>query len=179
LIIDIIYIVLLAMALFKGYRKGLVLAIFSIVGFIVGLAAALKLSAVVAGWLGDSTNISAKWLPVISFLGVFIVVVLIIRTAGKVLESTIEWAFLGWVNKLGGIVLYAAAYTIIYSVFLFYAEKLNLFSAETIKASVCYSFIEPWAPTIMNGIGAVIPWFKDMFIQLQNFFEKVSGNLKS
>lgn len=167
------------MALIKGFQKGLVLAIFSIVGFIVGLAAALKLSAVVANWLDGTTNISAKWLPVISFLLVFIIVILIIRTAGKALESTIEWALLGWVNKLGGILLYAAAYTIVYSVMLFYAEKLHLFSADTIKASVCYAYIEPLAPAIMNGIGAIIPWFKDMFTQLQDFFEKVSGNLKS
>ena len=178
MILDVIYIVLLVMALVKGYSKGLVLAVFSIVAFVVGLAAALKLSAVVASWLGDTTSISAKWLPVVSFLLVFIVVVIIIRTAGKVLESTVEWAFLGWVNKLGGILLYAVAYTIVYSVFLFYAEKLQLFSTSTITSSVCYPYIEPLAPSIMNGIGTVIPWFKDMFAELGAFFEKVSGNLK-
>lgn len=166
------------MALIKGYKKGLVLAIFSIIAFIVGLAAALKLSSVVAVWLDDATNISARWLPVISFLAVFIAVVLIIRSVGKIIETAVDWAFLGWANKLGGIILYAAAYTIIYSVFLFYADKLNLFSAETIRASVSYSFIQPWGPVVINAIGAVVPWFKDMFTQLQSFFEKLSVNLK-
>jgi membrane protein required for colicin V production len=166
------------MALIKGYKKGLVLAIFSIIAFIVGLAAALKLSTVVAGWLGDSTNISAKWLPVISFLAVFVVVIIIVRSVGKIIESAVDWAFLGWANKLGGIILYAAAYTIIYSVILFYSDKLHLISEQTIQSSVTYAFIQPWAPVVMNAIGTVVPWFKDMFVQLQSFFEKLSVNLK-
>lgn len=178
MVIDIIYAVLLAIAIFKGFSKGLVMALFSIIAFIVGLAAALKLSVTVAGWLDDATNISGKWLPVISFLLVLIVVILIIRSVGKIVETAFEWALMGWVNKLGGIILYAAAYTIIYSVLLFYAEKLNLFSKNTIEASVSWPFIRPLAPAIMDGIGAVIPWFKNMFTDLQAFFEKLSGDLK-
>ena len=178
MVIDIIYAVLMVMAIFKGFSKGLVMALFSIIAFIVGLSAALKLSVVVASWLDDATNISGKWLPVISFLVVLIVVILIIRMVGKMIEMAFDWAWMGWVNKLGGIVVYAAAYTIIYSVLLFYAEKLNLFSKETIGASVTYSLIRPLAPAIMDGIGAVIPWFKNMFTDLQAFFEKISSNLK-
>jgi membrane protein required for colicin V production len=176
--IDIIYLLLMVAAVIKGFTRGLVVAVFSIVAFIIGLAAALKLSAVVASWLGNSTNISTRWLPILSFLLVFIAVVLIIRTAAKFIENTIEWAFLGWVNKLGGIIVYVLAYTIIYSILLFYAEKIQLLSAGTISSSICFSYIQPIGPLIIDGLGTVIPWFKNMFVELQAFFERVSGNLK-
>jgi len=53
---------------------------------------------------------------------------------------------------------------------LFYAIQLNVIKQETILASASYSFIEPWGPYAINGLGKVIPWFRDMFQQLKDFF---------
>jgi uncharacterized protein YqeY len=75
MIIDILVLIFLVMAVIKGLRRGLIVAVFSIFAFIAGIAAAMKLSVVVAGYLKDSVNISAKWLPFISFAVVFIGVV--------------------------------------------------------------------------------------------------------
>jgi membrane protein required for colicin V production len=170
MIIDITFAILLALACFKGYKKGLVVALFSFIGLMIGLAAALKLSAVVADHLKNSVNVSAKWLPFLSFILVFIVVVLLIRLGAKLIEKMLEAALLGWANRLGGILLYALIYTIILSIFLFYAEKINLLKAATIKDSTCYSFIEPWGSTLIKWFGKVIPAFKNIFTQLEDFF---------
>ena len=86
---------------------------------------------------------------------------------------------LGWVNKLGGIVFYVALYTIVFSVLLFYAENMQLLQPETINKSVTYSFVQPWGPKVINGMGAVIPIFKDMFAELEKFFEHVAGEISS
>lgn len=162
------------MAVFKGLSKGFIVAVFSVLAFIIGLAAAMKLSTVVAGYLGSSTNISAKWLPFISFLAVFLLVVMLVRLVAKLIEKSVEFALLGWLNRFLGIVLYAALYITIFSILLFYAVQMNLLKAETILASRTYSFIEPWGPYAINGLGAVIPWFKDMFEELKQFFAGVS-----
>ena len=76
MLIDFAFAALLILAIIKGYQKGLIIAIFSIIAFIVGLAAALKLSTVVAAYLKDSISISAKWLPFIAFALVFFIVVI-------------------------------------------------------------------------------------------------------
>ena len=68
MLIDFIFAALMVIACIKGYQRGLILAVFSIVAFIIGLAAALKLSTVVADWMKDSISVSAKWLPFISFV---------------------------------------------------------------------------------------------------------------
>lgn len=172
MLIDIIFLLLLIAALIKGYKKGLVVAVFSIIALIIGLAAALKLSVVVSNYLGRATNISERWLPFISFAAVFVGIIILVRLLAKIVESAFEIVLLGWVNKLGGIIFYALAYTLIYSVLLFYAEKLQVISTDTINQSISLAYIKPFAPIIINGIGAVIPWFKDMFAQLGHFFEK-------
>lgn len=174
MIIDIVFIIMLIMAVIKGWQRGLVIAIFSVIGLIVGIVAAMKLSALVAEWLKDSTSISAKWLPFISFAVVFLGAVLLIRLGANLLESTLEVALLGWANKLGGILLYIIIYTLAYSVLLFYAEQLKLIGAASIQQSVTYAYIQPLGPWVVDGIGKLIPAFKDMFTELEAFFERIA-----
>lgn len=177
MLIDFTFAALLILAIIKGYQKGLILAIFSILAFIIGLAAALKLSTIVAAYLKDSISVSAKWMPFIAFALVFLVVVLLVRLGAKLVEKTFQAVLLGWVNRIGGILLYAALYLIILSIFIFYAEKLQLLQPATIQSSVTYKFIQPWGPKLMDNIGSLIPFFKDMFTQLGDFFNSLSNKI--
>lgn len=171
--IDIIFFVLMALAVFKGYSKGFIVALFSVVGFFIGLAAALKLSSYVAQQLSGSLSVSSKWLPVLSFMLVFIAVLLLVRLGARMIQGGVEMVMLGWLNRIAGIVLFALLYSILYSVFLFYAVQLKLFSEETIATSNIYNYIQPLGPKLIDSLGTIIPWFKDMFAQLQQFFETV------
>jgi membrane protein required for colicin V production len=177
MLLDIILLVLLILAVIKGYQRGLIVGVFSLIAIIVGLAAAIKLSTVVAEYIGKAVKISDTWLPVISFAVVFILVVLLIRLGANMLQKTVEIALLGWVNRLGGILLYVAIYLIVYSVILFYVEQVKLIQPETIQNSATYTFIQPWGPRVINGFATVIPFFKDMFAELQSFFSGVAQKI--
>ena len=174
MVLDIIVAIILILAAIKGYRQGLIVALFSVIAFIVGLAAALKLSVVVAGYIGDAVKISDKWLPIISFAVVFLIVVLLVRLGARFIEKSVELAMLGWLNKLGGILLYAGLYLLIFSILIFYADQLGFIKPETKTDSVTYSYIQPWGPKLMDGIGNIIPVFKGMFQDLEDFFDGVS-----
>ena len=132
-----------------------------------------------AGYIGSAVNISNEWLPLVSFVAVFVVVVIIIRLGAKALEKTAETVMLGWANKLGGVVFYAAIYLIIFSILLFYLQHMKLLQPATIAQSATYSFVQPFGPKVINGIGVVIPFFKDMFVDLENFFSGVATNIPS
>ena len=170
MIIDIFFMLLLLLACFKGYSKGLIVALFSIIGFIAGLAAALKLSAYAAEKLSGSFNTSGKWLPFVSFLLVFLVVVLLVNLGARLLQKSVEMIMLGWANRLGGILLFIVLYSILLSVFLFYAVQLHFLSDEALAASVTYPYLKPIGPAVIDGLGTVVPIFKNLFTQLQDFF---------
>lgn len=176
--LDLLFVIILVLAIFKGYQRGLIVGIFSFIAVIIGLAAALKLSAVVAGYIGDTIKVSNEWLPVISFAGVFILVVLLIRLGANMIQKTVEISMLGWVNRLGGILFYIAIYGMVYSVVLFYAEQLKLLEPDTIEKSATYSYVQPWGPKIINGFASVVPIFKDMFTELQSFFDGVAKKME-
>ena len=175
--IDTLFLLAMIAALFKGYTKGLVVAVFSFAAIIIGLAAALKLSSAVAVWLKTSTSISSYWLPFLSFALVMFAVVLLVRMGAKVVEKTMQFAMMGWVNKLGGILLYAALYISLLSVVVFFFNEMHLLKQETITASRTYSFIQPWGPKVIAGFAKIIPMFKDVFQQLENFFQSNARTL--
>ena len=174
MILDIIVAVILILAIIKGYRQGLIVALFSFIAFFIGLAAALKLSVVVADYLGKSVKVSDKWLPIISFAVVFLIVVLLVRLGARFIQKTVELAMLGWLNRLGGILLYTGLYILIFSVLIFYADQLGFIKPETKNESVTYAYIQPWGPKLMEGLGKIIPIFKGMFNDLEDFFDGVS-----
>lgn len=179
MLIDILYALAICFAIWHGWQRGLILGVFSLVAIIIGLAAAMKLSTAVAGWIGKSVNVSQEWLPFISFILVFILVVLLIRLAAKAIEKSVQTVLLGWANKLGGIVFYAAVYTLVFSVLLFYAEQMKFLQPETVQQSVTYKYVQPWGPKVIDGFGDVIPFFKDMFEKLELFFDGVAKKISA
>ena len=179
MLLDLIFAVIIVLAIIKGYQRGLVVGLFSLVAVIIGLAAAMKLSTVVAGYIGKNVKVSDQWLPIISFAVVFLIIILLIRLGAKAIEKVVQVAMLGWVNRLCGIVLFAAIYIVVFSVLLFYAEQMKLIQPETINKSVTYSFVQPWGPKAINGFGSIIPVFKDMFGELEHFFDGVAKKIST
>jgi len=177
MLLDIVFAVVLVLAIIKGCQRGLVVGLFSLVSVIIGLAAAVKLSAAVAGYIGEAVKVSEEWLPVIAFAAVFIVVVILIRLGANAIEKAVEVVMLGWLNKLAGVFLYVTIYTIVFSVLLFYAEQIKLIQPATIEKSVTYSYIQPWGPKVIDGLGSLIPFFKNMFDELSTFFSGVADNI--
>src|SRR5687767_9837351 len=143
MLIDIILLGLMIMAVVKGLQRGFIVALFSMIAFVVGLVAALKLSTVVAAYLDDSINVSARWLPFLAFGLVFIVVVLLVRLLAALIQSTMELAMLGWINRVAGIFLYAIMYILIFSVLLFFAVQMHFIDQDTLDNSSTYPYIRP------------------------------------
>lgn len=175
--LDLVFVIILILAVIKGYHRGLIVGLFSFIAVIIGLAAAMKLSAIAANYIGTAVKISDKWLPMISFAVVFIGVVLLIRLGANLIQKTVEITMLGWVNRVGGVILYAAIYIIVYSVVLFYLEQVKWVQQDTIDKSITYVFVQPWGPKAVNTFAMVVPVFKDMFAELSSFFDGVAQKL--
>jgi membrane protein required for colicin V production len=174
MLIDFISIALIILSIVKGLRKGLVVAVFSLLAFVIGLAAALKLSAVVAEYMGANTSISERWLPMLAFLIIFFLVALLVRLGARAIETAMRMTMLGWLNRLGGLVFYLLLYFLVYSIILFYATQLHIIKTETIQTSTTYPLIYPMAPIVMDAIGQVVPFFKNTFSDLEGFFDRLS-----
>jgi len=102
----------------------------------------------------------------------------LIRLGAKLIEKAFQVVLLGWLNRIGGIVLYSVLYIIIFSIFIFYAEKLQLIQPGTIQSSQTYNFVQPWGPAVMDNFGKLIPVFKNMFTELGDFFNTIPNKIQ-
>jgi membrane protein required for colicin V production len=175
MVIDIIFIILILAAVIRGTQRGLIVAVFSFIACVAGLAAAVKLSAVLAIYMENHYQLSSKWVPIFSFLLIFLAVVLAVRWIADFVDSVVDMVLMQWLNRLGGAALYLVLFISVYSVILFYGTRSGIITQHAIRGSFSYRFVEPWGPAILSKIGAVIPFFRNMFLQLEDFFSRLAS----
>ena len=169
--IDISYVITVLIAFYLGWKKGLIGAAFSLLAFIIGLAAAIKLSALMAGMLEGHLSASTRWLPFLSFIIIFILVAFLVKLTGSAIQKAVNLIIPSWINRFAGSIIYILLFSIVFSVFLFFFTQLHLIQKPVTDASISYEYIQPFANQVFNKLGSVIPWFKNGFGALQHFFE--------
>lgn len=169
--IDIVFIFIVALACYKGIKKGFIKSIISFITFFIGFFVATKFSATVAVYLTKHQWVNYKWIPFLSFVLVLCLVFLAMNLLGKILEKSAELILLGWFNKLAGLMLYLFMYGLLYSMVLYYLNQLNLLSDKQINTSFFYNKLAPIAPLVLDQIGKWIPIFKNMGYQVEEYMK--------
>lgn len=173
MLIDGLLAIVMLWALFKGYKNGLLVGIFSFAALFIGLAAAVKLSAWVAREAEQRMQWHSAWLPFLAFLAVLVSVIIMVRIAAKLIETAMQTLLVGWINTLGGIIMYGLLYGTLFSVVLFYFEKLHIIGPNEITASHAYPYIHQMGPVAIDALGKLLPFFKGMFAELSDYFGRL------
>lgn len=101
-LMDIILGILLLMGLWKGLKNGLLVELASIIALIAGIYGAIHFSYIAGDYLSQKTDWNEQYLNLIAFAITFIIIVIAVHMAGKVLTKIASFAMLGIVNKLAG-----------------------------------------------------------------------------
>ncbi|MGB5929860.1 MAG: CvpA family protein, partial [Cyclobacteriaceae bacterium] len=88
--LDIILLILLAIGAFQGYRKGLLLSIFSFLALVLAVIGAIKLFDIAEEWLIQMLNNDAMYIPVLAFALVFILILTVVTSIGRLLKKVID-----------------------------------------------------------------------------------------
>lgn len=175
--LDIIGISLILIFFIRGYMKGIIVAVFAMLAIVLGIICSLKLSSLLATYLLEKHIVTSGWAQLASYVVIFIGIVFLVRLLAKAIESSFEAVMLGWVNKGIGGLLYAAMATMVWSSFLWIANRMQLIEPDTIAASKTYPYLSQVAPWVFEHIGKLWPMVKDIFHDLGTFFDKVNGQI--
>jgi membrane protein required for colicin V production len=104
-IIDLIIIIPLLYGAWKGFKKGFVMELFTILALLVGLYAAFHFSDKITEMIVGKTHEKPGYLPAISFLLLFLAVGAMVYFGGKALEQVLKIAQLSFLNKGIGAVI--------------------------------------------------------------------------
>lgn len=177
MLIDISFLVLTGLALYKGLSRGFIVGIFSFIAYFIGLAAALKLSEYGARLLSGEDKEPALWMPVVSFLLIFLAVVIVVNLMARFIRSLVKAATLGWADKLGGFLLFFIIYSFILSILLFYFTEAGWLSEEVKNKSRIYPVAIKIGPAMTDLLGNIIPAFKNLFEDLKDFFDNLKEKI--
>ena len=102
--IDIILIIPLIYGAWRGFKKGLVIELFTLLALLVGIYCAIHFSNYTTVWLQDTFNWDGEYVPVVAFTCTLLVVGAGVFFAGKLVEKAVKVIALGMVNKILGAV---------------------------------------------------------------------------
>lgn len=175
--LDIIGLIILIAFFVQGYRKGIIVALFSLLAFVLGLICALKLSHKLAGYLFAEGWVTSSWAQIISYVLLFAGVVWLVRLGGRAIQRSFEAVMLGLPNRLVGGLLYAFIGAFVWSACLWLANQVHALAPETIAQSKTFEWFIPVAPWVFAHVGMVLPFAKDILSDLHHFFDGVNQHL--
>jgi membrane protein required for colicin V production len=112
---DIIVALVLGYSLIRGLFRGLVKEVASIIGVLGGFFAAYSYYADGAHYLARVVS-NPAYRNILAFLIIFCVVLVIVNVIAMVLKYLLQIVFLGWLDRLGGVVFGLAKGVLIVSV---------------------------------------------------------------
>jgi membrane protein required for colicin V production len=124
-ILDIIIGLLLLYGLYKGIKNGLLVELASLIALIAGLYGAIHFSYIVGEYLAKNMDWNERYMNTASFLITFIIIVLVVNLAGKLLTKIADFAMLGLLNKIAGGIFGALKVAVILGALLIFFDRTN------------------------------------------------------
>lgn len=154
--LDIIILIPLIIGSWRGYKKGFVIELFTLLALLVGIYCGIHFSDYMSDILNESIGITSKYLPAISFTLTFLLVGAMVFFGGKMIEKALKLVALGMLNKIAGLVFGLVKFLFIMSAIIVilesYDEKGNFIPDEIKEGSILYS---PIKNTSLNTIPAL------------------------
>lgn len=154
--LDLLLLIPIGWAIWKGWRNGFVMELFSMLSLFVGLYAAIHTSNWVARFLRDKVEVKAEYLPVISFILVLLVVIIGLYFLGKLITKTVKAGGGEKMNNLGGAFFSLSKFLLAMSVaFIFFNmldAKYGLLPEEQKKRSYFYEPIYNFSLFLLPSI---------------------------
>ena len=167
-VIDILILVPIIYAAWRGFKHGLIIEIFTLLALFVGLYAGIHFSDMTSKFLRTSVGMTSKYVPVIAFTITFLGIGAMIYYLGKTIEKIIKVTQLTPINKLAGVFFSVLKYLYILSTFLVllesYDEKIGFFPTKIKEKSLLYH-------PILQVSKISIPGMKESTIFVHNLLD--------
>jgi len=169
--LDLFVIISLCIAIFKGWQRGLLLGLVSTLGMVVGVLVAFKFTTVVITQPWMEPYRDTPWMSMAVFALLVMLTMIIANIIARLIQKSMELAMMGWINRLGGVILFCLMSLFTLSCFVMIAGKVSPKWEESMKDSKSYALIQPIAPMVIDGVGSIWPWIKDAVDDLDHYFE--------
>lgn len=176
--VDVVILLLLGLGAYEGYKKGLLMSIVGLLGFVLAIILGVYFMEGVSKWLATETDEAAFGLPVLAFLLIFFSTLFLANLAGKALKKMMALVLLGGLDSLGGAVLGIVRTGFFISLFIWVLGKIEMEPfKDWEKKSEYLSYIRQLTPGVLEILSPILPAVKEAGQELLEKVEKGTGNL--
>lgn len=150
--VDIVLIIPLIWFAYKGFTKGLIIELATLLALLAGIYIAAHFSNYTADFLNNEMNIHSEYMSIISFALTFIGVILLVMLFGKSLEKVINILLLSFVNKITGAAFGLIKVAFVLSVLIMILGNFDLeeklITSDLREGSLLYKPVKKIAPIV-------------------------------
>jgi membrane protein required for colicin V production len=150
--LDIILAIPLLWTIYRGFTKGFILSLASLLALLLGIYGAINFSDLLAAPINNLLHPDPKYLQIIAFAVAFILIVLIVHLIAFFLDRLVKAVALGFVNRMAGVLFNLIKMAFILSVIMslldYLGQHKSLIPQKDKEESVLYIPISKVAPFI-------------------------------
>jgi membrane protein required for colicin V production len=168
---DLLLLMPLAVGAVKGFRRGIVLEVASLVAFVLGVIGGLKLLGTAIPLVRHYVGEAFGMLPLVSFLLVFALIAWGVHLAGNLLKTMLHLTPLGMLDNLLGGAAGVLKWVLGLSLLLYAAGLAGLpLGSKLAQDSLVLPVVKQATPVALNVVGAVMPFASELLSTLRNVF---------
>lgn len=145
-----------------GFRKGLLLEIFGVLAFVLAIIGGFKLMETGMVYLSEYFENFDQLLPFISFLVIFLAIIILVNMLGKLLKKMIDLTLLGGFDKFAGAILGLVKWAIGVSILLWLVNNFGIELPGQEEELVLYPFLTELGPKLIASLDVVLPFAQEM-----------------
>lgn len=154
--LDILILLPLALAGFKGFRKGLIKELSGIIALIAGLILSKMYAPTLHDWLHPLLNLDTEIVLGIAFVLIFVGVVIVVNFTGSKLTALIKMVALGMINRIAGMLFGILKALVIVCCAIYLLESFNLLDMILPVDIASESLLMPIIEQLINEVFPVI-----------------------
>ena len=170
-VIDIIILIPLLFGAYRGYKKGLLMELVSILSLILATVLSFKLLDQGIELLGEYLGKNQSFLPYLAFVLIFVLVLYLVTYIGKATKSFLDVTVIGKLDDVAGAILGALKWAFAFSVLLWLTQSagINLPEEQT-KEAIIYPYLSLYGPQVIDFFASFLP-------QAKNIIESIKEKL--
>lgn len=164
--LDIVIAIILLIGIYKGYRNGFLMGLISLLAIVLGIFGGFKLMGEGMLFLQKEFNADTSVLPYLSFLLIFIIIVVLVNLFGKLIKTSIDKTMFGVVDEILGAALGGIKWLFLLSVLFWIVDSMDFEPwPEWTEGSILYPFTITFATELSGYVSDILPFFKETFKQ--------------
>lgn len=169
--IDILIIIPVLWGFWRGFMKGVVMEVATLVAFFLGVWGGMKFSDLIAGYIREWFTTESPYVPLIAFGLVFVAILIAVFALARFIDKSMEKSPLTIFNKLAGGAFGGFKFLLILSVLFFVVDavekSVTVIPPDIKDNSLLYRPVASVAPKVIPGLrdsdlGKMIPKKEDV-----------------